>query len=198
MATKKITVTDSEGSFSLLAKAGNELYFVSKNHLDRKIVLQRTDFEKEFTIQLTPKPIELDEVKIDKNPLGKSLVTQQDLDAIKLEKQISRPVNTSVYTGEITNGLDFVRIGKGIAKLFRKKESDKEPLKPVIDFKDYVKDNFQEDFYTQTLRLKHEQIFAFIEFCEADPKSKNIAQQNNPLVVMDFLMSKSQVFKKLD
>jgi len=195
MSTKKVAVSDNNGHFSILAKVNDELYIISKIHTDRKIVLSQNDFDaNNLIVDLSKKPIELEEVKITKSPLGGFKVSQADIDQITLEKKFTRPVNKSVYTGEIENGVDFVRIAKGIASLF--KDKDAKPPKPEIVFKEYVKDNFQEDFYTKTLRLKPEQVFAFIEFCDADTNAKKIVQNGNQLEVMHFLIVKSEEFKK--
>lgn len=199
MTTKKAATTDRNGSFTISANVNDELYIISKEYIDLKMVLTQNDFDtNNLIIHLSKKPVELEEVKITKKPLSGFKVSQADIDIIKLEKQITRPVNQSVYTGEIVNGIDFVRIGKHIIKLFQKKDEDKKPPKPKIVFKEYLKDNFQDAFYTKTLGLNKEQIFAFIEFCDADPNAKTIVQNNNSLEVMDFLIAKGKAFKKLD
>ncbi len=197
MTTKKVATTDSKGNFTIAANVNDELYIISKEHNDRKIVIIHNSFRGNLIIELTKKTIELEEVKIEQKPLGNYKVSQADIDAVKLEKQITRPVNSSVYTGEIVNGLDFVRIGKGIAKLFKNKDKDAKPAKQEIVFKDYVADHFQEEFYTKTLGLKKEEIFIFIELCNADPNSKTLVQNQNKLEMMDFLITKSTLFKKL-
>ena len=45
--------------------------------------------------------------------------------------------------------------------------------------------------------LKPEGVALFLEFCDADPKSKNILDNNNPLSLMDFILTKNEEFKKL-
>lgn len=198
MTTKKVASSDNNGNFTIWAKVNDELYIISKVHIDRKIVVTQKDFDDRLIITLSEKPIELEEVKIAAKPLGGYKVSQADIDLIKLEKQITRPVNASVYTGEIVNGMDFIRIGKDIIKLFKKKDENKKPPKLQIEFKDYVKDNFQEDFYTKTLALKSDDIFRFLEFCDADPSAKTIANSNSKIAVLEFLLAKNKAFKKLD
>lgn len=197
MTTKKVATTDSNGFFTIAATVNDELYFISKELIDRKIVITHNNLNNNLIVDLTKKPIELEEVKIEQKPFNRFSVSQADMDVIKLEKQISRPVNTSVYTGEIVNGMDFVRIFNGIVKLFKNKDKGTKRLKSEIVFKDYVKEAFQEDFYTKTLELKPEQIFIFIEFCDADANAKTIVQRENILEVGDFLIYKKNEFKKL-
>lgn len=198
MITKEVTTTDSSGFFTISAKVNDELFIISKKYIDRKIVLTQKDFDNKLIVELSEKPIELEEVKIEAKPLGGYKVSQADIDLIKLEKQISRPVNQSVYTGEIVNGMDFVRIGKEIIKLFKKKEEDNKPKKPKMEFTEYVNAHFDNTFYTKTLVLQPDDIFRFLEFCDADPSAKTIAADNNKLAVMEFLLAKNKAFKKLD
>ena len=83
-----------------------------------------------------------------------------------------------------------------ILKLFIK---EKEVVKgtPQIEFKQLARNSCDEKFYHLTLKLKPDQIELFLEFCDADPKSKTVAESNNVLTVIDFLFEKNIEFKKL-
>jgi hypothetical protein len=197
VTTKQMATTDSKGNFTVAATVNDEIYILSKEYNDRRLIVNHAILKSNLIIELEKKPIELEEVKIEQKALGSYKVSQADIDAVKLEKQITRPVNSSVYTGEIVNGMDFVRIAKGIAKLFKNKNKDTKIAKEEIVFKDYVTDNFQEEFYIKTLGLKKESIFIFIEFCDADPNSKLLVQNQNSLEMMDYLITKNKVFKEL-
>lgn len=197
VTTKQMATTDSKGNFTLAATVNDEIYILSKEYNDRRLIVTHTILKSNLIVELEKKPIELDEVKIEQRALGGYKVSQADLDAVKLEKQASKPVVQGVYTGEIVNGMDFVRMAKGIAKLFKNKNKDAKTPKQEIVFKDYVTDNFQEEFYIKTLGLKKEEIFIFIELCNADPNSKILVQNQNKLEIMDFLVTKSELFKKL-
>jgi hypothetical protein len=105
--------------------------------------------------------------------------------------------NRQIYDGTIENGADLMRIGGMILDLFiKKKESNKNPdLK--IEFKELATTSYEESFFINTLKLKPEEVALFLEFCDADPKSKNILDNNNPLSLMDFILTKNEEFKKL-
>lgn len=202
MTTKKVATTDSNGFFTIWAKVNNELYIISKEHIDRKIILTQNDFDtNNLIIYLSKKPIELEEVKIVNPSAVKFKVSQNEIngrDLVKLQMDAKRPVVQGVYTGEMVNGVDFIRLGKDIIRLFKKKEEDIKPAQPKIEFKDYVKSNFDDIFFTKTLELQPDAIFRFMEFCDADPSAKTIADGNNKLAVMEFLLAKNKAFKKLD
>jgi hypothetical protein len=200
--TKKITVTNENGDFYIDAKVNDELFIITKDFIDQKIILSQIDFEKKLIIIiLEKKPIELDEVKIDKPKAINLKLTYNDMATLKIAKENSRPKPIGVYTGEITNGADFVQIGKmigkGIGKLLK---GDKKKTKKVIkniDFKEYAKSNFSEEFYTKTLELKPDEIALFLNFCEADSKSKEIIESEDEFTIMDFLVSKKEAFLKI-
>ena len=84
-----------------------------------------------------------------------------------------------------------------IGKLFSKeKEIVKVELPPVV-FKDLVRNNFSSDFFNKTLHLKEEEVGLFLEFCDADPKAKLLEKNYNQLALLEFLLQKSDEFKKL-
>lgn len=199
-SSKKIVITNAAGEFSIMVKSGDELIFISKDHDIKKIVLdEKTVYKNNLLISLILKPQELKEVVITKIPAIKlstdKAYEQGKLDKLAVEKS-ARSLKTGVYNGSIENGMDLMRIGGMILKLFiKEKEVVKETAQ--IEFKQLAKSSCDKKFYHQTLKLKPDQIELFLEFCDADPKSKIVAQSNNVLTVMDFLFAKNIEFKKL-
>ncbi len=197
LITEKTTITNSNGEFSIGAKAEDMLVFVSKKHYYKRLFLEKEDVKKNnIKITLTQKPEELEEVVITKASFNsKGLFSQEVADEIKLEKGVYK--NRQIYDGTIENGADLMRIGGMILDLFiKKKESNKNPdLK--IEFKELATTSYEESFFINTLKLKPEEVALFLEFCDADPKSKNILDNNNPLSLMDFILTKNEEFKKL-
>jgi hypothetical protein len=200
--TKKTTISDSNGNFTISAKAKDELVFISKIYDLKKIILEQDKIDKNnFSISLIKKPEELDEIVVTNKSsiqLGSDKKYEiGKLDQYALEKAASTPKVQGVYTGTIENGMDFIRIGKSIIDLFKK---EKEPVKesvPKIEFKALATTTCDKKFYTKQLKLKPEETALFLEFCDSDPKSKTVAESNNVLSVMDFLFAKNVEFKKL-
>lgn len=193
----KLFSTSSNGTFTILAKEDDALFFVSKNHIDKTIIIGSGDFNSKLSIELVEKPIELEEVKITTTRETKITISQKDLDMVKLEKDANKIVVQGVYTGETANGVDFRRMAKGISNFFKKNDEDKLPPKPVIVFKDFIAKHYPESFFIDKLDLNQDQIYAFIDYCNSDPKAAVIVQENNVLATMEFLMKKAEIFKKL-
>lgn len=200
--SKKVAITSAAGEFSIMVKAGDQLIFISKNHDIKKIVLDQKKIDKNnLIISLNLKPEELKEVIIQNMPsikLSKEAKWEQGkLDEMTLEKAASKPKVLGVYTGSIENGMDLMRIGGMILRLFIKEKEKVPEIKSQIEFKQLAKRTCDEKFYLQTLNLKADQIELFLEFCDADPKSKTLLENSNILSMMEFLSTKNNEFKKL-
>ncbi|WP_281227708.1 carboxypeptidase-like regulatory domain-containing protein [Flavobacterium aquiphilum] len=200
--SKKSTITNEKGEFIIEAKAYDNLIFYAKEFQSKEIKLRPDQIEQNnLDIIMFKKPEELDEVVVKKiAPVKIGLDKkweQQKNDAITLDRKSNTP-KTGVYDGSIENGIDFMRIGKMIVGLFGKGEEkeEKEAL-PKIEFAELAKNICEEKFYLETLKLKSDEIDLFLQFCDADPKSKSLITNHNKLSMMDFLMAKNKEFKNL-
>jgi len=126
-------------------------------------------------------------------------ITQGDIDAIKLSKQANALKVVNVYDGTIENGVDFVRMFKGISNWFKNKDREP-PQKPVPppSFKDFLSSHYDRNFYLNNLKLKPEEIELFIAYCEADARATVLAERQDVLEMADFLFEKNKAFQKLD
>jgi hypothetical protein len=200
-SSKKVAVTNAAGEFSIMVKSGDELIFISKDHDIKKIVLDEKTIDKNnLLISLILKPEELKEVVITKMPSIKLSTDkgyeQGKLDKYALEKS-ARSLKTGVYNGSIENGMDLMRIGGMILGLFIKEKERVKKSSPQIEFTALAKSSCDEKFYIETLKLKPDEIPLFLQFCDADPKSKTLLENSNILSMMDFLSTKNIEFKKL-
>lgn len=198
LVSKKTASTNDAGKFSIFAKVGDQLMFISKSYEYKTITLKEADFlTNNLVITLVQKPEELDEVVIASKIKAPFIPNMQELlDTKYADDKYSQKNNPLIIDGTITNGADLKRIGKMILSIFIK-ERDKTIEVPEIKFKTLVNSNLDPDFFNKTLTLKPEEVELFLEFCDADPKSKNIFMNPNPLQIMDFLMAKNVEFKKL-
>jgi hypothetical protein len=197
--TKKLTQTNTLGEFDIEAKANDVLVFMSENFADQKYPLTTKDIEKgAVIIRLIEKPVALEEVEIRQIKAIKIEATSYNgIKMAELEKQQSNPVNKDIYTGEIPMGMDFVQIGKMIGKLFKSKDQKNIKVEEAMSFSDYAKANFNQSFLTKTLKLKPEDTGRFLEYCQKDPNSKTVIQNNDELAILEFLLVKKDEFDKL-
>jgi hypothetical protein len=195
--SKKSSTTDSQGNFSIEAKVGDELFVLSNDYYDIKISLTKEDFKLEkVIINLSKKPIELDEVTINKVEKISLKVSPEEIRMAKIAKFENSPKVLGVYTGEIPYGVDFIQIGKMVGKLFKSNNPKPKATEEKITFKEYAKANFEESFFSKTLGLKKEEIPELLNYCEANPQSKTIIEKDE-LAILEFLLSNKTEFKKL-
>lgn len=197
---KTSTTTDYLGEFSIMVKPKDSLLFFAKDYFFTRLKITQENIDQNHIIvNMTIKAEELNEVVITSMKLDPFKITQQDIDATKFAKDNqSLQKYTGVYDGTIPNGLDFGRMGKGVFNLF--KNDKKEELKKITEesvFKKLVAASIPSTFFTNELKLKPEEKDLFIDFCDADPRSKTLFENNNVLNTMDFLFAKNEMFKKM-
>jgi hypothetical protein len=199
--SKTRTFISNQGFFDILAKAKDTLLVSSPSFKSKKIVLQEKDFLKTlFVIDLEAQTTLLKEVivkgKLDIKPAIGS--TQKIVDMQFTDDAKSSPVNRTMPSdGTIENGMDFVRIFKMVSKVFKKDSDEKSGLNAQADFSDTVSKGLDRYFFTNTLKLKSEEISLFLDYCESDPKSKNLLKEEDEFLLIDFLITKNEEFKRI-
>ena len=188
LVTKKSSKTDTSGRFSILAKVEDTLVFVSEKYDYKRLILDKEFLNKNnITILLTRKPEQLEEVVvISKITFPKIKFDKNIASQLSIEKAANHPKPYGVYDGTIENGIGMtIPLGGARKKIHE------------IDFKEFMKKNYNDSFYIEVLQLKPEEIGLFIEFCDVDIKSKAVLKNTNPLKSLDFLMSKKFEFEKM-
>ena len=198
--TRTSTTTNAKGEFVLLAKVNDSIVFYSKEYYLKRLKLSPNNIEaNNISVSMVKKPEELEEIIIRQTAnIDFKLDTkweQVKRDEITAERDEKRLKNTRIDDLSIDKGLNLARIGKTIFKvLVKETPSDKAPQ---IEFKQLARSSCDEKFYLENLKLKPDEIDLFLQFCDADPKSKTLLENSNILSMMDFLYTKNIEFKKL-
>lgn len=199
--SKTRTFISDQGFFDVLAKAKDTLLVSSPSFKSKKIVIQDKDFSKPlFAVNLEAQTTLLKEVIVKRKAEIKPITggSQGIVDLQFFDDAKSSPVNRTVPSdGTIENGMDFVRIYKMVSKLFRNGSVKKTDLNSALDFSDVVSKGIDTYFFTNTLKLKNEEIGLFLEYCENDPKSKSLIKQEDEFLLIDFLITKNEEFKRI-
>ncbi len=199
--TQTGTRTNEKGEFILSANVNDSILFYVKDYNLKGIKLTLENLEtNNIIVRIDKTPEELKEVIIHRVDIAwkfdEKLERQKRKEAEILKKAKALKVQ-GVNNGTIENGMDFVEIGRKLfGGLFKGKKEKAVNLK---EFTEVAKTSFDEKFYTETLKLKKEEIDPFLTFCNFDPESKNTLSENsNDLILMDFLYKKSIEFKKIN
>jgi hypothetical protein len=199
--SKTRTFISSQGFFDILAKANDTLLVSSVSFKSKRIVIQDKDFVKPlFVIALKPQTTLLKEVIVKRKSEIKPIAgnTQGIVDLQFIDDAKSSPINRTMPSdGSIENGMDFVRIYKMVSKLFKNDSAKKTDLNSNVDFSEVVARGIDNYFFTNTLQLKKEEIGLFLDYCENDPKSKRLLKQEDEFLLIDFLITKNEEFKRI-
>ncbi|RZK12013.1 MAG: hypothetical protein EOO46_04730 [Flavobacterium sp.] len=214
--TKRYSVSDNLGNFSLHAREKDTLVFSSMNYSSKMVVLNSSDFKmKVLIIKLESHIMELDEVVIDPNSLtgdldkdGKNIkVTQVDMkinmkDALNQEFEAdgqTSALNTAVRgPGHIETLFqpDLIKIVKMFGLFKGKKEDKKVTFTSSKIFPEAVQEKLPESFFLDTLKLKKDQIGLFLAYCENDSRAQGLLYANKEFELVDFLISKKPEYIK--
>ncbi|MCZ8228325.1 hypothetical protein [Flavobacterium sp.] len=198
LTSEQSTKTDSRGFFVISARNKDVLAFYSKEYVFKKVVVVPEFFQQEqWRVNLIRSAVELDEVVIKNTKLKVPKFTYEQAAAARIDKQAANPKNPFVYDGTITNGMDFMEIGRKIISFFKNSDNPKRKKQPEEDFIAYAKASIDESFYKQKLGLQKNEIDNFLSYCKEDPESKKVFINKDELTLLDFLLKKQKAYLEL-
>ena len=191
-------VVSFDGSFEINARERDTLIFSIFSFKSLKLVLTEKQLnEYPLIVKVEPLYYKLKEVVVSKNkinPVPKN--TQKIVDKQYFGDQQSSLKNEFVYDGT-TNGVNFVRLYKDVIKLLKKKNPKRTDFTSDVNFTEVAMQRIKYSFYTNTLKLKDEEIKLFLVYCENDSKSKSVMKTKSDFELMDFMIEKNKEFKDL-
>lgn len=198
-------ITDDNGYFTIYAQPADTLYFSSINFRPAMLILDKTHFvEKKLVMRMEPNITVLDEILI--IPLtgnleedSKDIETRQftsDLDSkvltegLNVEDQV--PVNPAFPSNERRlPGIDFVKV---YDLIFKPKKKQKDMTKEYLQgrtFSELVQEKYTYYFFTETLKLKHEEINLFLAYADNGKESALLLAPDKEFELTDYLINKS-------
>ncbi len=192
ISNKEVVTTNPDGVFEIKATTGNWITFYRKNYDVIKIYVDSLfDFNKSLEIELFEKSTKIEEVIVEKQqPFLKGLKT--GMPVIPYNKP-----SVQFNDGSIPNGMDFIAIGKMIVGLFKNKDKIEIKQKEPVQFRAFTAQSYSNGFLVNSLKLKPEEIEEFLNFCSFDSKSKEAVENSDELVLLQFLITKSEEYKKV-
>lgn len=190
VSSKDMVTTNSDGNFEIKASIGNWITFYHQNYDVIKIYVDSSfNFNKDLKIKFAEKTTAIEEVVIEKK--------EPFLKGLKTGMPVTSNGKPNVYfnDGSIPNGMNFIEIGKMIVGLFKNK--DKAKPKEIIEFRAFTDKTYDANFLANSLKLSLEEIEPFLEFCNFDPKASEAVTNSDKLVLLEFLIVKSEEYKKL-
>lgn len=194
--SKTRSFVNSQGLFDIMAKKNDTLLFLSFGLEAKKIVLTDKDFAVLlFVVKLNTPITPLEEVVVKRNYIKPNVGNiQRIIDTEYFEDSQSSPDNP-LMPSKIKYGMDLDRIGKMIWKSFFKENPNKEKEVDCGDFSEIVPKRIHSFFFTNTLKLKEDEIGLFLIYCENDSRSKALLKPESEFELIEFLIGKNEEFK---
>lgn len=210
VSSKINAVTDANGDFTIYAKAGDTLLFKSITYHSERLVLKELHMlEDPLTLKMEINVTTLSELII--TPLTGDLgydakkkkikALNPDLPAMDLkpkypkEKANRNAALPTQVSGSQLTGVDFVAISKMIFK--KKKKADKGEVygvKNTETFTDVAKKRFTHYFFTETLKIPHDEIGAFLVFSDKGDKSRGLLDPRREFELTDYLIAQAKLY----
>lgn len=213
-----VAITDDFGKFSIYAKAKDTLVISSVAFDTVRLIVEESDFEFEvLKIKLDVSVNVLDEVIIKPIKLTGDLASDSkkiktiDVPLLKGEKLEPRDYEISSTTKPVNSvngnvdkslgGINFIAIGELLFNAIFKPKPKKDKSnnkRTFVIFADVVKEKFTYHFFSQTLKLKNEEIPLFLNFADTNEVSENkLLKYENEVLLIEYLIKKSEEFRKI-
>lgn len=220
-------VTDMDGMFSLNARATDTLFIQGLSYDTKKYIITDKDFWLPvLEIKLHIRISELNEVIITPYSLTGDLkqdtkriqvygegFSKIDAKAIRYyddDVRTGTPINSAMPTVLAPNGssFDFIAIGKGIGNLLGIRSNPKNYSEQVFEerrirtlqsksFSEHILERFSHNFFTETLKIKNQEIPAFMSFSELGVyQLSSLLKAENELKLIEYLIEKSIEFRE--
>ena len=187
------TVTEASGEFAVQVKEGDLLLFSSVQFKKKEILVTSEIFSSGLLeIELQKDLTELDEVRL--HQLSGNLAN--DIDGIKTfdpriigfalsdRKPLSIEERKLVAISSPNDPVGMLYgILSGQKKMYEKAIENNRLSALVYKARDFVPD----EYFIDTLLLHENKIMDFLYYCSLKPDFKELVNQNDPLVLMDFL-----------
>ncbi|MBA4318613.1 MAG: hypothetical protein C0412_09440 [Flavobacterium sp.] len=190
LVNEKTTVSDGNGEFFILAKAEDLLVFSSLNLEYYRRIIEDEDLKAEvLTIKMTAKITELEEVIVNKHP---------EINAVSLgisPKGIKHytPAERRLYTASSTPIDALLNIMSGRTEMLKKgiEVEKKERLLAKFDVL------FENDYYTNTLKIPSDYIKGFQYYCVEDEKFAASLGSKNKTMTMFLIVPLAEKYNEI-
>ena len=188
--TQVTTVSDSSGMFSIVAKEGDVLVFSSVNLEPLQRRISADDLKVALVqIKMAAKEIELKEVVVNEN----ANINAENLGIISSDQKKYTPAERKVYTATSSPGDMLLNAISGRTAML-KKEVEVEKKEALFRKMEYL---FEENYYTERLKIPTEDIKGFQLYCIDDPEFAVSLSSKNKTMSMFLITELARKYIKI-
>jgi len=201
-STKVMVVSDSYGSFSILAKVGDILNFSAVNYEDLRKYINIQEFKMgNIVVDLTPKSIDLKEVIINGHPeisaenLG--IIPRDQVKLTSAERKLQtagdfKPIHLLGLLGGMLAVDPILNAINGRTAMLKKAVT--------VEKKEFLMAKmeglFEDKYYIETLKIPEEYIKGFQYYCIEDPDFVRTLKEKNKTMSMFLIVGLASSFNK--
>ncbi|MBT2161885.1 hypothetical protein [Zobellia barbeyronii] len=199
ITTETAVISNEEGQFAIMVKAGDELAFTAVNYnLEVLKVTEEIIENGRLVVEVNEKVTELDEVVVSPENEEKFLQLQNE-EFKKVEYDIDRSTeveNIALSESErgMKDGLNFVNIFKALAKASKGDTADK---KPRMKMSQVLRQVYDDEFFVADLKLPQASIDDFLIYLDTHEPEYALLLKKNEFELIDFLVNKSKAYREL-
>lgn len=191
------TITDSEGEFEIDVAEGDEIIFSSVQYQIRSVKITPEILAKNrLVVGVNENITELSEVVVTTEDIDRFLdLKEEEFKGFDYDQDKSSRINNKLTDNRVlTNGIDFVNIAKLIAKaLSSKTEEEQMKMKPS----EVLPLVFEAAFFEDDLQLQKDEVVGFLTYIDTQMKTSELLKQSKQFELMDYLISKSKLYKDI-
>jgi len=197
---QRITLSDSDGNFSIDAKVNDTISFQSLFYHPKAVALKAFHFEGTAVFELNEILNELDEVEINATPEQPIFVEERY--NTELRNMIQEDIKNhpeKYQPAASTYGPDLFAIIGLVAKLFRNKDKYIPPSYQPITYTQMdslfnSSSFFNTRLITDNLNIPEDKKYLFFDFCDAKMMSSELLKEENKMEFLEELVVSSQLF----
>ncbi len=190
------TITDGEGEFEILAKAGDEVIFSSVQFRIKALTITQDIIRKNrLVVEVNERVNVLDEIVVGPENTQKFLdLKKEEFSKVDYTQDKSTKIeNTIMRQGQLVNGLNVVNVAKLLAKVIQGNKN--EASRTLIPSK-VLPLIFEESFFISDLGLEQDEVVGFLEEMDLKLPSDRLLKKDKEFQLIEFLYLKSEQYKK--
>ena len=190
------TITDGDGTFEILAKAGDEIIFSSVEFKIKALTITPEIIQKNrLVVEVNERITVLDEIVVGPENTQKFLdLKKEEFSKVDYTQDKSTKIdNTILRQGQLVNGLNIVSVAKLLAKVVQSR--DKSAPRTLVPSK-VLPLIFDNAFFIKDLGLKPDELIGFLEEMDIKLPSDRLLKKDKEFQLIEFLYLESEQYKK--
>lgn len=190
------TITDDDGNFEILAKAGDEIIFSSVAFRIKALTITPQIIQKNrLVVEVNERITILDEIVVGPENTQKFLdLKKEEFSKVDYTQDKSTKIdNTIIRQGQLVNGLNIVNVAKLLAKVIQGR--DQSAPKTLVPSK-VLPLIFDNTFFTSDLGLEQNEVVGFLEEMDKKLPSDRLLKKDKEFQLIEFLYLQSEEYKK--